>query len=525
MTSEEVIRIVAEDLPVAIWMGEVPSGTVVYTNRAFREVLGIEPPPGAKAGGFVEPYGVHLPDGSPYPEAKMPFPLCIAARATVMVDDIVIHRRDGGKVNLRVFAKPIFDDKGTLTHVLEAFTDITREVEAERARIDADRKVARTQRLEAIGQLVAGIAHDFNNLLTVTKLVVSQLLPGEKDEARQDALTDVQSVTDSAITLVRSLLGFAGRVKQVLAPIEIGGVARSVVELARRTFDKRIELRTDCAPDGAWIKGDRGQLEQVLMNLLLNARDAIAGSGTVVVSTAVRQLAPHEIETCPAGTYSVLEVTDDGCGIAHDIRDRIFEPYFTTKTLGSVKGTGLGLSTVHGIVRTHGGFIEVRDPPSRGTTIRIAIPVCDPLSDDVSSGVVGGAPDVPRGSGEIVLVVDDERLVRAATARTLENLGYRVLEAESGRHALEIFAARKSEIAAVVLDMVMPGATAQEIFSAMQDKRPDIAVLVVTGTTMNDEIRALLESGVRAFLAKPYGEDQLAEALRAMISERASRRA
>ena len=206
LLSPDELAIVAEELPVAIWMGRVPSGEVVYTNRAFREVLGIEPPPGAGRGEFVQPYGVHLPDGRPYPESEMPFERAIAARATIVVDDLVIHRHDGRRVNLRVSAKPIFDESGTITHILEVFTDITREIEAEQARIEGERKLSRAQRLESIGQLVMGIAHDFNNLLTVTTLTTSRLRARHRDEDMRTALTDIATVTSSASELVRKLL-------------------------------------------------------------------------------------------------------------------------------------------------------------------------------------------------------------------------------------------------------------------------------------------------------------------------------
>jgi PAS domain S-box-containing protein len=509
--SPELLDTIAGELPVAIWMGLVPSGEVVYTNRAFREVLGIEPPPGAARGAFVEPYGVHLPDGSKYPEDKMPFERAIQARTTVVIEDIVIHRRDGGKVNLRVFAKPIFDANGTMTHVLEAFTDITREVEAERARIEGERRLARAQRLESIGQLVAGIAHDFNNLLTVTKLAVSQLLITERNPEARDALGDVEAVTDSAIALVRNLLGFSGRPQQVLAPMELDPVVSSVVELARRTFDKRITVSFVSVEGDSWIKGDRAQIEQLLMNLLVNARDAISGAGNVVVTTRARDISENEIEGCGAGRHVVLEITDDGCGVDPSIRDRIFEPYFTTKTFGPIKGTGLGLSTVHGIVRGHGGGIDVLSAAPRGTTMRAALPSCDPLPAEEARR--SSAPRIQKAHGELVLVVDDERLVRGAAVRSLESMGYRVIEAEDGVEALRAFDGHASEIAAVLLDLVMPGVTARDVLRALRERRSEVPVLVMTGSAMNDELSALLDEGARGWLAKPFDDAQLSEAL------------
>ncbi len=376
MMSMDELSLVADELPVAIWMGRVPSGEVVYTNRAFREVLGIEPPPGAARGVFVEPYGVHQLDGQPYPEDRMPFERAIAARALVIVDDLVIHRRDGRHVHLRVFAKPLFDTPGEITHILEAFIDITQEVQAEHARVETERKLMHAQRLESIGQLAMGIAHDFNNLLTVTTLTTSRLLSQPMDSALRTALGDIESVTRSATDLVAKLLAFARRTPQPLVAVDVAAIVQSVVPICQRTFGRELTLSAQCDP-GIWIRGDRAQLEQVLMNLLVNARDAIDGAGTITVGCSRRTLARGEIETCLAGDYAVLEVTDDGVGIAPNIRDHLFEPYFTTKTRGSVKGTGLGLSTVLGIVRVHGGFVEAVAARPRGTAIRIAIPAAD----------------------------------------------------------------------------------------------------------------------------------------------------
>ena len=518
VTPEE-LRIIAEELPVAIWMARAPGGEAVYSNRAFREVLGIEPPSGAPRGAFGKAYGVRQLDGSPYPEDAMPFDRVLAARATVVVDDIVIHRPDGRRVHLRVFAKPLFDDHGEITHVLEAFTDITREVESERARLEGERKLARAHRLESIGQLVAGIAHDFNNILTVTKLAVRQLLPGETDPKRRTTLADVQNVTETAIALVRNLLSFAGNTnaKIVLAPLELAPIVRSIVELAQRTFDPRVTVRLETPPDDAWIDGDRAQLEQIVMNLLVNARDAIAAEGQIVVSIRVASLSADELEGCPAGRYVVLDVTDDGSGIPPEVRDRIFEPYFTTKTFGSVRGTGLGLATVLGNVRAHRGFVEARDAPPRGTTLRIAIPRCDPLPDERHASPMQADEAATLGNGERILVIDDERLVRRATARTLTGLGYQVIEAEGGEQALKLHAENADAIDAVLLDMVMPGMSAREIYEGLRTRRSDIRVLLVTGSMMNDEIEELVSLGIRGSLPKPFDRAEVAAALHKLL--------
>ena len=513
------LRIAADQLPVAIWMGRVPSGEVVYTNAAFREVLGLDAPPaGAVRGAFVEPYGVHKPDGSVYPESEMPFERCVAARARVVVDDLVIHRRDGRRVFLRVFAKPIFDERGELTYVLEAFTDKTREVEADAARVEGERRLSHAQRLESIGQLVAGIAHDFNNLLTVTKLVVARLRGSEPDAKRAEGLLDIETVTDSAIALVRDLLGFSGRSSQVVTTLDLSEVAASIVGLAARTFDRRIVVRVDVG-EGCFVAGDRSQLEQLLINLLINGRDAVGREGgEIVVGVTSRTIGQNEVARSPAGEYVVLEVADTGCGIADEIRDRVFEPYFTTKTKGPVKGTGLGLSTVHGIVRAHRGHIDLAKQVPRGTIVRVALPksaAAPPRT--MQGGNAGAAGDRSLGrdvrtTARSILVVDDERLVRAATREALEALGFDVIEADGGEEALELVTSRSSELCAVVIDLVMPGLPTTETLARLRVLRPELPVLVVTGLTVDEELRRALDASVH-FLAKPFGEKELAAAL------------
>ncbi len=531
MRVDEIIR-AAEELPVAIWMGEVPSGAVVYTNRAFRQVLGIEPPEGAARGAFVEPYGVHTVTGEPYPESRMPYERVIAQRSEVVVDDLVIHRRDGRRVHLRVFAKPLFDESGTITHVLEAFTDITREVEAERARAEGEQRLARAQRLESIGQLAAGIAHDFNNLLTVTKLVVARLLSSERDAERSEMLGQVDAVTDSAVALVKNLLGFASRRKHIPLALALDDMVASVVSLASRTFDRRVEVRLDLAgvrdpASPLVVLGDASELTQVVMNLLVNARDAIVGSGTVVVRTRALELAEGEGGAPAAGRWLVIDVEDTGGGIEEAIRDRVFEPYFTTKTLGAIKGTGLGLATVHGIVRRHGGFVTILTTSPQGTTMRVGLP---PASTDARASLLGaitaastrgsvtGSEELPRGNGELVLVVDDEPLVRSSAAGTLRSLGYDVVEANGGGQALAIVGERGEAISVVLLDMVMPGMDGKDVYRALRAQGRTMPVVLSTGCVEDEDARELVVEGASEWLPKPYDVAKLARLLARLVN-------
>ncbi|MBA3539916.1 MAG: response regulator [Deltaproteobacteria bacterium] len=236
-----------------------------------------------------------------------------------------------------------------------------------------------------------------------------------------------------------------------------------------------------------------------------------------MVATSTRTLAAGEIEMCPAGTYVVLEAIDEGPGIDPAIRDRVFEPYFTTKTRGPIKGTGLGLSTVLGIVRTHGGFLEACQVLPHGTKMRIAFPAHEAPQAALEPAVAPGDAPILAGDDRLVLVVDDEPLVRTATATTVRALGYRTLEAESGTQAVEVFATHADGICAVVLDMLMPGSSASEVYAALRSRRADVPVILVTGSSIPHEIDALLDQGVRTWLAKPFAAADFAQVLSSVL--------
>jgi two-component system cell cycle sensor histidine kinase/response regulator CckA len=506
----------ADALPVAVWVGRA-SGECVYTNREFEAVLGITPPPDATRGNYVGPYSIRGLDGGPYPEDQMPFERVMRSGSTEVIEDLVIHRHDGSKVYLRVFASPLFDERGEISHVVEAFTDRTREVESERERAQAERQLQATQRLESIGSLAGGVAHDFNNLLSIVNLVAAELREGETDPHRLELIGHLSEVSASAAKLTRGLLGFAQRGKNLGVVLSFNEVVRSVMELATRTFERRIEVKAELSAEPSAVRGDPAQLEQVVVNLLLNARDAIPGRGTIKVRTRHRQLGPGEHPVLPAGAYLELLVEDTGTGIESAVRDRVFEPYFTTKTLGARGGTGLGLATVFGVSRTHGGHAEIASTSPTGTTMRVLLPA-SPLVPEPAAQPGGHAV---MGEG-LLLVVDDDLLVLKMTVRAVETLGYRVLAATDGAEAVQMFQDRGHDIRAVLLDMIMPGMTGREVYLALRALDPQVRVLLTTGYSLNNEAQDLLELGVRDLLPKPFDMVQLSTALQKVLNSPSS---
>ena len=369
----ELASLILDNLPLGLWVADA-KGELLYANAEFQEIMGMGARDDVAVGGYAEPYGICDRSGQPYPESRMPFVQAMQARTTVVVDDIVIHRRDGRRVHVRATARPQLDAGGAVQSVVIAFFDITREVEAERARAHSESQQRHTQRLEALGKLAGGIAHDFNNLLAGIKMLASHVRLGEEDPARLSSLRYIDDITDRGAELTRALLRFAQKESNHPRAVDFDEVIRDTVELAQRTIDRRIEVIADLGAPGATILGHRPQVEQVVMNLVVNARDAIPGAGRLILRTR------------SGGDHVVLEVEDTGTGIEPHVMARLFEPYVTTKDVGAIKGTGLGLAMVYGIVQSHDGTVEVAS--TNGESIRAAIKWIKSIASDPEVGQI-----------------------------------------------------------------------------------------------------------------------------------------
>jgi CheY-like chemotaxis protein len=370
--------------------------------------------------------------------------------------------------------------------------------------------------MDSIGMLAGGIAHDFNNLLAAVKIMAAALRRNETDTKKLEHLEQIDQVTESATQLTRALLGFARRGKHLAACVSLHDVTESVATLMRRALDRRIEIVTDLRAKSGDIVGDFSQLEQVMMNLLVNARDAMPEGGRIVISTRDREVPEEEAaryQGLKKGPCVVLDVTDAGVGIDPVIRERVFEPYFTTKKIGD--GAGLGLATAWGIVDSHSGAIEALAASPRGTTIRVIFPAAPP---GVPRALAAPSPsrEVQPGHGT-VLVVDDERAVREATAEALRGLGYDVICAEGGEAAVDALRERR-DIDAVLLDMVMPRMDGRSTYLALRAVRPNVRVVLTTGFALNEEAQGILDLGVGDFIAKPYSVELLSHVMARAVS-------
>ena len=380
----------------------------------------------------------------------------------------------------------------------------------------AAEKLRQAQRMEAIGRLAGGIAHDFNNLLTAiigsTRLLLRGTRPGEPV---REGLEDIERAADRAASLTRQLLAFSRR--QVLQPtvVDLNRIVRETETMFRHLIRENIRLHTSLEPGLGAVEADASQLEQVILNLVVNAADAIRDSGTIEIATAGTVVAAAGEGRLAGGRYAVLSVSDDGVGMDDETRDRVFEPFFTTKELG--RGTGLGLATVYGIVEQSGGSIDVESEPGRGTTFRVSLPTVDKTVEEPVRDALG--PESTAGT-ETVVVAEDDDMVRALVCVTLQESGYTVLEAATGDAALELCERHGGRIDALVTDMVMPGIGGRALADRLTMLRPELRVLYVSGYAEAEVFDRDSADAGTSFLQKPFTPEELAARLRVLIDRR-----
>ncbi|MFN7144135.1 MAG: ATP-binding protein, partial [Myxococcota bacterium] len=375
-------------------------------------------------------------------------------------------------------------------------------------------QVREAQRLESVGQLAGGIAHDFNNLLSVIISYSSLALRRVPDPSKARELHQIRRAADRAAALTKQLLAYSRRQVLDARVLDLKVCIADVHDMHKRALGEDITLTEEFAPDLPWVRVDRVQLEQVLLNLMVNARDATPPGGSVRVVTRSRKLDAEAARALGvvAGEYAEVAVTDTGCGMTEEVREHLFEPFFTTKEVG--KGTGLGLATSYGIVRQSGGFIEVESEPGRGSTFRVALPGVREMP------VPEPAPEAPapraEGGHETILVVEDEPAVREATTGVLAEQGYRVIEAANGLEALEVMAARGNEVHLLFTDVVMPGIHGTELVRRVRERWPTIRVLYTTGYS---EEALPVRPGQTHLLRKPFAPDELLATVRRVLDQ------
>ena len=418
--------------------------------------------------------------------------------------------REGKEIIVESRWTLVRDDRGEPKSVLLINTDVT-----EKRKIEA--QFLRAQRMESIGTLAGGIAHDFNNLLAPITMSIQLLRAKMTDEDGQRMLEMLEASAERGAGLVKQVLSFARGVEGQRMTLQPRHLIKEIVKILKDTLPKTIEIEFEASKDLSVVAGDATQLHQVLMNFCVNARDAMPSGGKLTIKADNVEIddnyARMNLEA-KAGRFVQITIADSGSGIPPNIINRIFEPFFTTKEYG--KGTGLGLSTALGIVKSHGGFINVYSEPGLGTEFKIHLPA-------VETGFAGvedltAAP--LAGRGELILVVDDEIAIREIAKGTLEAYGYRALTAADGTEAIALYAQHKGEIEVVLTDMMMPYMDGLATIRALQKLNPHVKIIASSGLAENARAIEAANAGVKTFLSKPYTAGKLMEALAEVLGPR-----
>jgi signal transduction histidine kinase len=469
-------------------------GSIRFANPAFSRLLG-EPP-----GGVI----------------GRPFPFQIEVGS---VRELEHPGPDGDPIPIEVSLAETQWEGGTA--YLASVRDVSFRREAEEALRQSEEKLRQAQKLESIGRLAGGVAHDFNNLLTAingyTDMVLATL---DESDPNKAYLQEVRRSGERAAELTHQLLAYSR--KQVLVPklLNLNSVVDNMTNMLRRLIGDNIELASVPDPELGLVKADPGQLEQVIMNLVVNAKDAMPDGGRITVSTGMEVLAEDSVALHPIdkelsvvpGRYVVMSVSDTGIGMDDDTRSRIFEPFFTTKEVG--RGTGLGLSMVYGFVKQSGGNITVTSAPGQGSTFRIYLPL--------ASGGAAWSPEatdgsIPESGSETILLVEDEATVRKFLHNVLVQVGYRVIEAVDGKHALEICGTFGDPIHLLLTDVMMANMGGRELAAKLSESRPGLKILFMSGYA--EEVRPEGWEGRDGvdFLQKPFSPGMLAQRVRAVL--------
>ena len=398
------------------------------------------------------------------------------------------------------------------TSELQAVNDKLRKEITERQR--AEENYRQSQKMEAIGQLAGGVAHDFNNMLTVIRGYAQYLLADPTlDHKVRGPMQQIDGAAERAANLTRQLLAFSR--KQVLQPdlLNLNEVIGIISKMLHRILGEDIALQIQSAPEGADVMADRSMIEQVLLNLVVNARDAMPRGGRLLVQTADVEFTAEAVSNNPrarAGKFVCLSVADSGCGIAPEVLPRIFEPFFTTKEVG--KGTGLGLATVYGIVKQHEGWIEVESAVNQGTTFKLFFPAS---SIPAKPAFVSGQAAPVAGGNELIFLVEDDPALRKLTRTVLQRYGYRVITAVSGADALKVWPEHATDIDLLITDMVMPdGVSGHDLAQRLQTQKTGLKVIYSSGYSLELADRDTVMQTGDHFLPKPYTPEKLATMIR-----------
>ena len=501
--SEGKYRSLVESIPDIIFALEM-DGSIAYIGPRWKKILGHD------EAEVLGKYFINFIPAEEHAFMVQVFKEVRNHKKSVENIQVPFQQKDGPLRYFSASAAPLLDEQGQVVGTMGIARDITEGKKLEEQLLQA-------QKMESIGNLAGGIAHDFNNLLSG---ILGYASFAKKKMSVKDPLyhsiNSIERSATQAAELTKQLLGFARRGKYQVKPINCNALIQDLSQFLKRTIDKRINLEVALDPRLHLIEGDETQLQQSLINICLNARDAMPSGGTLKIVTSNQTLSKDIDEKqrrWKEGDYVRITLSDTGIGMTPEVRSQIFEPFFTTKEPG--RGTGLGLSMVYGIIQNHGGYIELRSEPGQGTSFEILLPVAKELAiQEVSP--LSPCREVPKGS-ETILIVDDEELIRELGADILEDGGYKILLASNGEEAIQIYRKKRKKIALVILDMIMPGLGGKETFLKLKAINPKIKVLLSSGYSTNEGVGEILKEGVGGFIQKPYRDEELIGKVREIL--------
>jgi len=509
--SEERFKLAALAVSDVVWDWNLAANTL-WWNDGFLTTFGF-------SAGEIEP-SVESWTGRIHPEERQrviaSIEHAVATGAECWGAEYRVERKDGSHALVQDRGFILRNEAGRGVRMVGGMRDLT-------AQKKMEAQYLRAQRMQSIGTLAGGIAHDLNNVLTPIMLSIELLKNDDANDApRRKILETIYVSSRRGADLVRQVLSFARGVEGQRVAIRLGVLISELVGVISQTFPRNIRIVHSATPSLWPVTGDPSQLHQVLLNLAVNARDAMPEGGTLTLAasnvTIDAQFAGMSQDAKP-GPYVLLQVSDTGAGIPPALRDRIFDPFFTTKKPG--KGTGIGLATVHTIVRSHGGFMNVESEVDHGAIFKVYLPT-DPSLQNAAS-----APPFPtqlaRGRDELILVVDDEAAIREVTRQTLEAFGYRVLTASDGAEAVALYAQHASAISAVLTDMMMPIMDGAATIQVLLRINPDVRIIAASGIDSGQNVGKASNAGVHDFLLKPYTAQALLHLLRTVIERPAHR--
>lgn len=503
--SEERFKIVARAVSDVVWDWNLLANTL-WWNDGFLTTFGFK-------AGEIEPSvaswtgRIHEEDRQRVVKSMQ---VAIKGKGETWTADYRFERKDGSHAFVHDRGFILRNPAGEGIRMVGGMRDLTDEKEQEMQQL-------RAQRMESIGTLAGGIAHDLNNVLAPIMLSI-ELLKSDpnNDPQRLKFLNIIQVSSQRGAELVRQVLSFAlGQDGQRVA-MRLQHLINEIEGIITETFPRNIRIVTDVDPHIAPVMGDPTQLHQVLINLAVNARDAMPDGGTLTVKATNCSIDEQYASMTPkatAGPHVLLEVTDTGMGMPPEVQAKIFDPFYTTKGIG--KGTGLGLATVHSVVNSHGGFLLLESVPNQGTTFKIYLPADPALKPH--DALDSREEDLPRGLGELLLVVDDEPAIREITQSTLETFGYRVITATNGAEAVALYAKQAEEISVVLTDLMMPVMDGAAMIKVLRHLNKQAKVIITSGNKSGDNNEKLKMTGAKYFLSKPYIARDLLILLREVI--------